>query len=76
MEDRFIEAICNQIYRKFPEVDGVRPKIQSQELPESSPNYLLTFKGSATTANGKRMSRIVRVVATEKGKIVKVTTSR
>lgn len=76
MDGHLVDLICNQIYRRFPEVDGARPRVQSQPGNGSSQNYLLIFKGSATTADGKKMPRVVRVVADERGKIVKVTTSR
>jgi hypothetical protein len=37
---------------------------------------LLVFQGYRATADGKAINRIVRVVVSEQGKIIKVTTSR
>jgi hypothetical protein len=76
MDAKTIEKICGQIYRRFPEVTGSKPKVQTQATDREAPNYLLIFKGSGTTADGKRIDRTVRVVTSETGKIVKVTTSR
>jgi hypothetical protein len=73
MDAQTVQKISEQIYKKFPEVSGSRPKVQSQG---SEGNSLLIFKGSAATADGKRIERTVRVVASDRGKIVKVTTSR
>lgn len=71
MDAQTLEKISEQVYKRFPEVAGKKPSIQTQ-----GENILLVFKGSATTADGKRIDRAVRVVATEQGKIVKMTTSR
>lgn len=77
MESKYVDTICSQIYRRFPEVDGARPKVQAQAPAGSETvNYLLTFKGSGKTEDGRSISRIVRVVASERGKILKITTSR
>ncbi|MEN6408951.1 MAG: hypothetical protein ABFD44_04470 [Anaerolineaceae bacterium] len=72
MEARLLESICRQIYRQFPEVAGSKPKI----TPQDSTHTLLIFSGKAAAADGKTISRVVRVVVNEKGKILKTTTSR
>lgn len=72
MERRVLDSICEDIYRRFPEVSGAKPKVS----PYSGKQVLLIFNGKAKMADGKTMPRIVRVVANEDGKIEKVTTSR
>jgi hypothetical protein len=72
MDSKIVEKISGQIYSRFPEVSGSRPSVQSQ----AEDTYLLIFKGAGTTADGKRIQRTVRVVASGSGKIIKVTTSR
>ena len=80
MDNKHLDSICKQIYKRFPEVSGYHPKVQTQNLPhgnsESTSQYLLIFQGSRTTADGKSINRIVRVVVSEQGRILKVTTSR
>ena len=80
MDDRHLDSICKQIYKRFPEVSGSRPKVQAQKLPSGSNDapsqYLMVFQGTQTTADGKPIKRIVRVVVSEQGRILKVTTSR
>ena len=72
MDNHALQSICDEIYRKFPEVNGARPRVSAY----SESKVLLIFNGKATTADGKTLSRTVRVVASEDGKIDKVTTSR
>jgi hypothetical protein len=72
MDHQIINSISQQVYQRFPEVKGSSPKVESQE----SGRVLLVYSGSATAANGHSIQRIVRVVAAENGKIIKMTTSR
>lgn len=76
MDAKLVEAISSKVYQKFPELNGARPKVQVQDPSQASPNYLLIYHGSGTTADGRKIDRTVRVVASEKGKIIKMTTSR
>ncbi|MCH2540541.1 MAG: hypothetical protein MK000_09380 [Anaerolineales bacterium] len=38
--------------------------------------FLLTFRGSTALPGGKTMQRVVRVVANEKGKVLKMAVSK
>ena len=75
MNADILSKICSQVYAKFPEVNGVKPKIQNQSAAGAG-NHLVIFTGSAKAANGKVLSRVVRVVVSESGKILKMTTSK
>jgi hypothetical protein len=73
MSDRqSISSICEQVYRRFPEVSGIQPRVQDQ----AGDQLLLIFHGSARAADGKSIPRTVRVVVNPAGKIIKMTTSR
>jgi hypothetical protein len=79
MKDNNIKSISSRISRQFPEVAGSKPKIKTQNhkgAKSGLQTYLLTFQGKAKTADGKSINRIVRVIADETGKIIKITTSR
>lgn len=79
VDARTIKAISSQVYRQFPEVKGSNPtiRLQSSRKKDASPAvYLLTYRGAAKTADGKTISRLVRVVADERGRIIKTSTSR
>jgi hypothetical protein len=79
MDAKTVKAISNQVYRRFPEVKDSLPKVRLQPKSKTGAavtTYLLTFSGTALTANGKPISRHVRVVADADGNILKMTTSR
>jgi hypothetical protein len=79
MDEKQLQAITSQVARKFPEVAGVRPQVkrQSSQNSKSSPaTYLITYRGKSKTADGKSITRIVRVTANESGTIIKMSTSR
>lgn len=71
MDRSLLNSICSQVNRKFPETNGVQPKVT--ERPDNQ--FLLVFKASAVTADGRSLPRTVRVVADARGKIIKMTTS-
>jgi hypothetical protein len=74
-----VQKISNDIYRQFPEMKGVSPRIQEQRQNNSrktTPTYLLVFETSVTGSNGKKIKRWVRVTVNEDGKIIRTSTSR
>jgi hypothetical protein len=81
MNERLVANICREVYRRFPELRGKRPRVQSFSLernssPNASAKYLLTFQGKATTATNKTLPYNVRVVVSAQGKILKMNMSR
>ncbi len=80
MKAEILNQIAKQIHRRYPEFDGVRPKARVQTPPEGARNpsktYLVIFSKKVTLGDGKMMTRNLRVVTDENGKIIKVTTSR
>ena len=75
-----IDAIARQVYRQFPEIKDARPQVQNQagaKMPGADgARFVLTFKGKGQGPGGQSIVRIVRVVADERGKVLKVSTSR
>lgn len=84
MDPNLLKAVVAQIHRRFPEFSGCQPKVRLQDAtqPKSiavKPTYLLTFHSTAraqSATGSKTLPRWVRVVVSERGKILKVTTSR
>jgi hypothetical protein len=81
MDSKLVDSISKQIYKRFPEVDGKKPKVRRQtsnsgNKSKSTGTYLLTFQGKAKVQGGKTINRYIRVVADDEGKIIKVSTSR
>jgi hypothetical protein len=72
MKQQALQAICSEVYHRFPEVSGVKPAVSAY----SGEQKLLVFQGTVKTADGHSLSRTVRVVADSDGKIIKLTTSR
>ena len=75
-----IDSIARQISRQFPEVRNARPLVQNQAgaktLGAPANRFVLTFRGRGAGPIGRSIPRIVRVVADERGKVLKVSTSR
>lgn len=84
MDPSVLKAVVAQVYRRFPEFSGCQPKVRLQDAPQPKsiaikPTYLLTFHSTAraqSISGSKVLPRWVRVVVSEKGRILKVTTSR
>lgn len=72
MDQQKLNQVCEQVYRRFPQVAGSRPKVQSR--PDQQ--YLLVFQGAGQAADGRKIPQTVRVVVSADGKILKTTTSR
>lgn len=68
--------VNRHVAKKFPELKGARPSVKRQGGKKSSPNFLLVYKGTAELPGGRTMNRVVRVVADEAGKIIRLSTSR
>jgi hypothetical protein len=83
MDPKTIQKVSTQVYQQFPEIAGVRPKVRvrpsagkNASKNGGSETYLLTFQGKADIGQGKSLPRLVRVVVTLQGKILKISTSR
>lgn len=71
MKQNALSKVQKEVVKQFPEMEGTKPSVKSQQS-----QYLLTFRGKAELPGGKKMSRIVRVVADEDGRVLKISTSR
>lgn len=69
------DVICERVYRRFPEMKGVRPSIKRQQA-QGQERFLLRFQTDVSLEGGARMSSTVRVVTNGDGKILKMTSSR
>ncbi len=72
MNQQILANVCEQVYRRFPEVSGRRPSVQDR--PGSQ--FLLIFRGTSRAADGRTIAHTIRVVASEAGKIIKMSASR
>lgn len=72
MNPQALTNICEQVYRRFPETAGSRPRLQNR--PDGQ--VLLIFRGTGKTADGHAINHTIRVTASPDGKISKITTSK
>lgn len=72
MDRELVTAICRQVYRRFPEMEGRSPKVKMQ----GESQVLLIFSTKVTSASGRTLEKTVRVVASDSGKILKMSESR
>ena len=85
MDPKLLQNVSQEIYHRFPELSGRRPRVQAVKPGQgrddggSKPGeakHLLVYSGRAVTSTGKPMPFIVRVVVNEQGKILKISSSR
>lgn len=72
MDETILHDINQEIYTKFPYLEGVIP--QKKNLPGNQ--VQLTYLGMATTENGIQLPMIVKVKLSTEGHILAVTTAR
>jgi hypothetical protein len=77
MNREAIAKVSRKVSRQFPEMKSVRPSVRTQSNSRNgSKRYTLTFKGKAALPGGRKISRVVRVVADDHGKVFKMSTSK
>lgn len=81
MDQETIKLINREVYRRFPEVKGKKPKIQVLKLTnkrhvDRARTYLLVYGAQVKIDANQSLPRVVRVVARDDGMIVKITTSK
>ncbi len=75
MQNGSIAKVTRQVLRTFPEMEGVEPTVRAQPASDL-PQFILTYKGKASLPGGKTLTRIVRVVADDRGQVLRISTSR
>jgi hypothetical protein len=77
MDAKTIEKITRKVTAQFPEMKSVRPSVRPQGARRNGKSqYLLLYKGSVEVPGGRRMRRVVRVVADSEGRVLRMSTSR
>jgi hypothetical protein len=76
VEPALISKLTQSVSRQYPEMASVKPSVRKQSKPGGGSQFLLTYKGKAQLPGGRTMSRIVRVVADENGRLIRMSTSK
>ncbi len=72
MDDAIINEIRKKVYQQFPLIAGVIPEIR----PQPNDIQLLIFHSSGKTSDEKTIPLTIRVTVDQKGKILKISSSR
>ena len=80
MNQKQINNINKEVYRRFPEVNGKKPQVKKRQPAKTrsikmSNTYSLTYRCEAKTVTNKLIPYYVRVTANEEGKILKIAMS-
>ena len=69
-----VEAICRRVYKRYPDLRGVRPRVKAERARDD--RFQLLFKTTVALPDGPSLPITVRAVADEKGRVLKMTSSR
>jgi hypothetical protein len=72
-----VSKISKKVFKRFPEMTGIRPKVRRQSKPKNGKDqFLLTYQGQVELPGGRKMKRVVRVVVDASGRVIRMSTSR
>ena len=72
MDEAIVNEICKKVYQQFPLIKGVVPEIK----PQPNEIQLFVFHSSGKTSDEKTIPINIRVTVDQKGKILKISSSR
>jgi len=75
MNAKYINKASQVVYKKHPDLKGVKPKVTPREGSKST-DTLLVYTKKVSGPGGKQINRIVRAVVDENGKVKKISTSK
>ena len=80
MDKKYVKKISSEVYKKYPDMAGSKPKIITENNPQAKSmqaekTFQLTYK-TVAESNGKKFPRSVRVVASLKGRILRISSSK
>ena len=76
MDQSSINKVSRKVAKQFPEMKGIKPAIRRRSGSGKAQHFELTFKGKVEVPGGRSLRRVVRVVADEKGKVIRMSTSK
>lgn len=76
MDQSSVEKVSRKVKKQFPEMKGISPAVRKSSESRGRVKYELTYKGKVELPGGRKLRRVVRVVADEKGKIIRMSTSK
>lgn len=82
MNPKTVQSVSQEIYRRFPDLDGRAPHVKAcpsgsvrsgLRLLRRQNTFLLVYRARKTTSTGKNLPFAVRVIADQGGKILKIS---
>lgn len=71
MDSKTLSEVNAKVYRKYPEVNAVRPSVAKNAAGET----VLTYKSRHETPDGHSIQSTVHVVVSQDGRIIKTSIS-
>ncbi len=71
-----VAHITAQVCAQCPEIGAAPPVIRPEPATGEPARFLLIYRHTALTADGRPLARVVRVVVNLHGQIVRLSTSR
>ncbi len=68
-----VEAARRAVIQRFPDMAGMRCSSEAAPVPGK---YIVTARSSASTSDGKKLQRIVRVTVDDRGQVLRLSTSK
>jgi hypothetical protein len=75
MDRDLLQKINRKVVSRFPEMRGVKPSVK-REQTRSGLCFRLTYKGKVELPGGRSMKRVTHVLADERGKVLRMSTSK
>lgn len=66
------DKVNRDIYKKYPNLVGISPKI----IRQPGDKLLLIYNASGELPGGKVINQVIRVVCDSHGEVIKITSSR
>jgi len=71
MDKEALKKVNQVIYKQFPYLQGIEPKIIITENDQ----FLLVYKGAGLTADGHALPISIRIISDKSGNITKISSS-
>lgn len=78
---KYVSKAKETVRKKFPEMTGIKPTVSARKAGSKGGKgtetlYVLTFQKSILLEDGGHLMRVVRITMDQRGKIIKLTTSK
>lgn len=76
MDREIVDRITRKVARQFPEMRDQRPTVRQSGSGNGEGRFELVYKARAELPGGRSLQRVVRVIASGDGKVIRMSTSK